>query len=85
MRVHGPDGRVWTVTRRPEPPGLVGLVLPRGRWVVEASTDDEVRRWAATSRWAASNLAGEVALALRIGAEGPAGELPASDAAEETG
>jgi hypothetical protein len=82
MKVHGPDGRVWAVTRRPDPPGLLGLLLPRGRWVVEAVADDEVRRWAAASRWAASALLGEVALALRTGAEGPAGELPPDQPAD---
>jgi hypothetical protein len=77
MRVYGPDGRVWTVARRPDPPRPLGALLPGGRWLVEATTEDEVRRWGAGSRRAASVLVEEVALALRTGAESPAGELAA--------
>jgi hypothetical protein len=75
MRVHGPDGRVWAVARRPDPPRPLAALLPGGRWVVEATTEGEVRRWGAGSRRAASVLVEEVALALRTGAERPAGEL----------
>jgi hypothetical protein len=78
MRVHGPDGRVWSVARRTDPPRALGSLLPGGRWVVEATTDDEVRRWEAASRRDAAQLVDEVALALRTGAESPAGELPAT-------
>jgi hypothetical protein len=78
VRAHGPDGRVWTVARRPDPPRPLGRLLP-GRWVVEARTEDEVRRWPAASGRAAANLATEVALALRTGSEGPPGELPPGD------
>jgi hypothetical protein len=80
MRVHGPDGRVWTVVRRTDPPRALGAVLPGSRWIVEATTDDEVRRWEAASRRAAAQLVDEVALALRTGADSPAGELPVRDA-----
>jgi hypothetical protein len=82
MRVHGPDGRVWTVVRRTDPPRALGAVLPGGRWIVEATTDDEVRRWEAASRRAAAQLVDEVALALRTGAESPAGELPVRNATD---
>jgi hypothetical protein len=85
MRVHGPDGRVWAVVRRPDPPRPLGALLPGGRWLVEATTDDEVRRWEASSRRDATQLVDDVALALRTGAESPAGELPARDDASETG
>jgi hypothetical protein len=80
VRVHGPDGRVWTVARRPDPPRPLAGWLPGARFVVEATTDDEVRRWAAPSRRVAARMVDDVALALRTGAEGPAGELPAEDA-----
>jgi hypothetical protein len=80
MRVHGPDGRVWTVARRTDPPKALGALFPNARWVVEATTDDEVRRWEAGSRRDAVQLVDDVALALRTGAESPAGELPREDA-----
>jgi hypothetical protein len=79
MRVHGPDGRVWSVARRTDPPRALGALLPGGRWIVEATTDDEVRRWEAASRRDAAQLVDLVALALRTGAESPAGELPAGE------
>jgi hypothetical protein len=79
VRAHGPDGRVWTVARRPDPPRVLGRLLPGSRWLVEATTEDEVRRWSAASGRAAASLVTEVALALRTGAEGPAGELPADE------
>jgi hypothetical protein len=82
MRVHGPDGRVWKVLRRPDPPRMLGTLLPGGRWVVEAATTDEVRRWEGGSRRAAAQLVEEVALALRTGAESPAGELPVDDTSD---
>lgn len=74
MTVHGPDGRPWKVTRRPDPPRLAGWVLP-GAWQVIATAPDETRTWAAASRREARKLTAKVALALRTGAEGPPGEL----------
>jgi hypothetical protein len=85
MRVHGPDGRVWSVARRTDPPRAFGALLPGGRWLVEATTDDEVRRWEAASRRDAAQLVDLVALALRTGAESPAGELPATKPASGEG
>jgi hypothetical protein len=85
MRVHGPDGRVWSVARRTDPPRALGALLPGGRWIVEATTDDEVRRWEAASRRDAAQLVDLVALALRTGAESPAGELPATGDASRDG
>ncbi len=76
MKVYGPDGRVWVISRRATKPGPLASLRPGGRWVVEAETDNEIRRWEAASRHAAGVLVGEVALTLRTGAEGPAGELP---------
>lgn len=74
VKVFGPDGRQWTISRRPDPPGFLRSVLP-GPWLVEAGAPDETRRWRAPSRHAARDLVVEVALALRTGVEGPAGEL----------
>jgi hypothetical protein len=74
--VHGPDGRVWQVRRRPEQSGLVGY-LGVGPWIIEAVTDGERRRWRSPSLVGSGSLQGDVALALRTGAEGPAGELAA--------
>jgi hypothetical protein len=85
MRVHGPDGRVWSVARRTDPPRVLGALLPGGQWVVEATTDDEVRRWGAASRRDAAQLVDLVALALRTGAESPSGELPAGGPASDDG
>jgi hypothetical protein len=82
MRIHGPDGRIWAVARRPDPPRPLGGLLPGTRWVVEATTDDEVRRWQAASRRDAAQLVDDVALALRTGAESPAGELPVANATD---
>jgi hypothetical protein len=76
MKVFGPDGRAWTITRRPDPPGLFRSITPGGSWIVEATAPDETRRWEAPTRRTANELVTEVALALRTGAEGPAGELP---------
>ncbi len=77
--MHGPDQRAWSITRRPERPGLVGRLLP-GPWVVVATAeDDEVRQWAVRSRRAAASTVTEVALALRTGAESPPGEIPPED------
>lgn len=75
MRVFGPDGREWVIARRPVSSGVTSL-LPGGGWIVQATAGDEIRRWQAASRRAAGHLADEVALALRTGASGPAGELP---------
>jgi hypothetical protein len=83
VRVHGPDGRIWAVARRPDPPRPLGGLLPGSRWVVEATTDDEVRRWQATSRRDATQLVADIALALRTGAESPAGELPVSSSGDD--
>ena len=41
--------------------------------------DDEVRRWAVSSRRAAATTVTDVALALRTGAEGPPGEVLPED------
>jgi hypothetical protein len=81
MIVHGPDGRVWEISRRPEPPRPLARLLPGSSWQVEARTEDEVRRWEGGSRREAAGVVGEVALALRTGGRGPDGELPPGDAA----
>lgn len=75
MKVNGPDGRLWTIARRTEPPSAFGAFLPGQRWIVEATAGDERRIWDAPSRGGARSLVAEVALALRTGAEGPAGEI----------
>jgi hypothetical protein len=75
VKVNGPDGRLWTVVRRTDPPSMVGSWLPGQRWLVEATADDERRVWVAASRGAARSMVTEVALALRTGAEGPPGEV----------
>lgn len=81
-RVHGPDGRVWEVRRRPAQPGASGY-LGVGPWIVEATTEGERRRWQSRSLAASSRLRDDIALALRTGAEGPSGEVPVpSDGAE---
>jgi hypothetical protein len=80
MIVHGPDGRVWEISRRPEPPKPLARVLPGSTWQVEARTEDEVRRWEGGRRREAAAVVGEVALALRTGSRGPEGELPPEDA-----
>lgn len=74
IAVHGPDGRVWQVRRRPEQPGVAGY-LGVGTWLVEATTAGERRRWRSPNLLAAVRLRDDVALALRTGAEGPTGEL----------
>lgn len=79
MRVYGPDGRVWTIGRRPNPPRAFAVLIPGTQWLVEAKAGDEVRRWRARSRRAAGQLVVDLALALRTGAEGPSGELPLDD------
>jgi len=83
MRVHGPDGRVWVIARRPQPPRVLATLMPGTQWLVEARAADEVRRWEARSRRAAGQLVVDIALALRTGAEGPAGEQPLEDPAGE--
>jgi hypothetical protein len=75
VKVNGPDGRLWTVVRRTDPPSMVGSFLPGQRWLVEATAPDEQRVWIAASRGAARAMVAEVALALRTGAEGPPGEI----------
>ena len=83
MKVNGPDQRLWTIARRPEAPGPLAGWLPGGTWVVEAVAADEVRSWQASSRRAAGQLVSDVALALRTGGPGPAGErVPASPDAD---
>lgn len=74
IEVHGPDGRVWRIARRPARPGLVGYLTP-GAWRIDAVTDDEQRRWLAPGRLASPRLRDDVALALRTGSDGPAGEV----------
>ncbi|MFP4233970.1 MAG: hypothetical protein ACLFUG_03470 [Nitriliruptoraceae bacterium] len=80
-RVHGPDGRVWEVRRRPERPGPLGY-LGIGPWLVEATTTGERRRWRSPGLAGSGRLRDDVALALRTGADGPSGEvaLPADGA-----
>jgi hypothetical protein len=82
MIVHGPDGRVWEISRRPEPPRPLARLLPGSTWQVEARTDDEVRRWEGGTRREAAGMVDEVALALRTGAAGPGGELPPVEASD---
>lgn len=79
MTVFSPDGRAWSVIRRPATPGFGASLLPGGSWVVEADRGDRVRRWPARSRRAAGRQIVEVALALRTGAPGPEGELLGAD------
>ena len=79
MRVHGPDGRVWRIQRRPDKPSA-GAYLTPGPWRVDATTDDERRRWLASGWLASGRLRDDVALALRTGSEGPAGEVVVTDA-----
>lgn len=86
MIVHGPDGRVWEISRRPEPPRPLARLIPGSTWQVEARTEDEVRRWDGGTRREAGSVVDEVALALRTGAPGPAGELPPEvDAGRDSG
>ena len=73
-QVHGPDGRVWQIQRRPDASGAAGYLVP-GPWRVDATTDDERRRWLAAGWRASSGLRADVALALRTGADGPPGEV----------
>lgn len=79
IEVHGPDGRVWRIARRPDKPGLAGYLTP-GPWRVDAVTADERRRWLASGLLASPSLRDDVALALRTGAEGPPGEVVVTDA-----
>lgn len=74
ITVHGPDGRVWRIGRRPDRAGAAGYLTP-GPWRIEAVTDDERRRWLAGGFLSSSALRDDVALALRTGSEGPAGEV----------
>jgi hypothetical protein len=77
VKVFGPDGRAWSIVRRPQTTSMVAWISPQADWVVEArAEDDEVRCWHAAGRRAATALTEQVGLALRTGAEGPAGELP---------
>lgn len=78
IEVHGPDGRVWRIHRRPAKTGLAGYLTP-GPWRIDAVTDDERRRWLASGLLASPALRDDVALALRTGAEGPAGEVAVTD------
>jgi hypothetical protein len=75
MRVHGPDGRVWDIARRPEPARAFAALRPGTTWAVEATTGEETRTWRAKSRGDASRLVSAVAMALRTGGPSPAGEL----------
>ena len=76
--VHGPDGRVWEIQRRPARPGAVGFVAP-GPWQIDAVTMGERRRWMAEGFLSSSRLRSDVALALRTGSEGPGGEVAVND------
>ena len=82
IEVHGPDGRVWRIARRPDKPGASGYLTP-GAWRIDAVTDDERRRWLASGLFASAGLRDDVALALRTGSEGPAGEVAVTD--DDTG
>ena len=63
---------------------MMAWVSPQSDWVVEAQAeDDERRRWPAAGRRAAAALTAQVGLALRTGAEGPAGELPPEPPGDE--
>lgn len=75
VHVNGPDGRLWRVGHRADPPSPFALLRPGARWVVEATTDDERRVWQAASRRGVRGLVAEVALALRTGGAGPPGEV----------
>ena len=77
--VHGPDGRRWQIRRRPVRRGVASYVMP-GAWQVDATSDDEHRRWLASGLLASSTLQDDVGLALRTGSEGPAGEVAVIDA-----
>lgn len=74
IEVHGPDGRVWQIRRRPGKPGVAGFLSP-GPWHIDAETDDERRRWLASGLRGSASLRDDVALALRTGSEGPGGEV----------
>lgn len=74
IEVHGPDGRVWRIARRPDRSGVTGYLLP-GAWRIDAVTDDERRRWLAPGLLASGGLRDDVALALRTGSDGPTGEV----------
>lgn len=76
--VHGPDGRVWRIRRRPDRPGPAAYLAP-GPWRVDAETVGERRRWLASSVLGSGRLRDDVALALRTGSEGPAGEVAPDD------
>ncbi|GEM_PF-3358958 len=78
ISVHGPDGRVWEIRRRPAKPGAIGYLTP-GPWQIDAETDDERRRWMASGLRGSAGLRDDVALALRTGSEGPAGEVAVVD------
>ena len=78
IEVHGPDGRVWRIRRRPGKPGIAGFLTP-GPWQIDAETDDERRRWLASGMRGSAGLRDDVALALRTGSEGPGGEVAVTD------
>ncbi|MFO7779274.1 MAG: hypothetical protein R6V28_13055 [Nitriliruptoraceae bacterium] len=74
IEVHGPDGRVWRIARRPARPGVAGYLVP-GAWRIDAVTTDERRRWLAPGLRGSGGLRDDVALALRTGSDGPPGEV----------
>ena len=78
IEVHGPDGRVWRIARRPDKPGAAGYLTP-GAWRIDAVTQDERRRWLASGLLASAGLRDDVALALRTGSDGPGGEVAVTD------
>ncbi len=82
IEVHGPDGRVWRIARRPDRPGVTGYLLP-GAWRIDAVTADERRRWLSAGVLASGGLRDDVALALRTGSEGPPGEVAVTN--DDTG
>jgi hypothetical protein len=71
---HAPDGRIWTVARRPRGELVLARLLRSEGWIVEATTvgpPGERRTWEAPTGGEAGALVERVAMALRTGAEAP--------------